>query len=74
MLFIFIPEFLIISVYLQTAFAAGTHRAEGQWLEDQQNMVKLCMFRLRALMPNIYKTHWQHMAPLQTFIKDKASV
>jgi hypothetical protein len=37
-------EFLKIYVNLQTAFAAETHLAEGQWLEEQVNVVKLWMF------------------------------
>jgi hypothetical protein len=32
-------------VSLQTAFAVETHLAEGQWLEEQVNMLKFCMFR-----------------------------
>jgi hypothetical protein len=44
-LFIFKREFLKISVDLRTALAAETHLAEGQWLEEQLNMVKLRMFR-----------------------------
>jgi hypothetical protein len=44
-------EFLKISVDLQTEFAAETHRAEGQWLEEQLSMVKLRMFRVGTRMP-----------------------
>jgi hypothetical protein len=42
------PEFLKIglSVDLQTASAAGTRRAEGQWLQLQPNAVKLQACRL----------------------------
>jgi hypothetical protein len=40
-LFIFKHEVLIISLNLKTAFTAQTHLAEGQWLEEQLNMVKL---------------------------------
>jgi hypothetical protein len=32
-------DLLKISVDLQTAFAAGTHLAEGQWLKEQLNVV-----------------------------------
>jgi hypothetical protein len=32
-----------ISVDLQTAFAPETRLAEGQWLEEQQKIVKLRM-------------------------------
>jgi hypothetical protein len=38
-------ELLKISVDLQTGFTAGTHLAEGQWLEERVNLVKLRMFR-----------------------------
>jgi hypothetical protein len=34
-------DLLKISVDLQTAFAEDTHLAEGQWLKEQLNMVKL---------------------------------
>jgi hypothetical protein len=34
-------DLLKISVDLQTAFAADTHLAEGQWLKEQLNVVKL---------------------------------
>jgi hypothetical protein len=37
---------LKISVDLQTAFAADTHLAEGQWLKEQLNVVKLHERRL----------------------------
>jgi hypothetical protein len=39
---------LNISIDLQTAFAADTHLAEGQWLKEQLNMVELRMFRVAA--------------------------
>jgi hypothetical protein len=41
-------DLLKISVDLQTAFAADTHLAEGQWLKEQLNVVKLCMFPVRT--------------------------
>jgi hypothetical protein len=34
-------DLLKISVDLQTALAADTHLAEGQWLKEQLNLVKL---------------------------------
>jgi hypothetical protein len=43
MLFIFKPEFLKISVVLQTAFAPETRLAEGQWLEEEYKMVNFRM-------------------------------
>jgi hypothetical protein len=33
-------DLLKISVDLQTIFEAETHRAEGQWLKEQLNVVK----------------------------------
>jgi hypothetical protein len=48
MLFTLKFELLQILVYLQTAFAAETHPAEGQRLEEQLNLVKLFMFRVRT--------------------------
>jgi hypothetical protein len=36
----FQPEFLKISVDLQPEFAEETHLAEGQWMEEQLNVVK----------------------------------
>jgi hypothetical protein len=39
-------DLLKISVYLQTAFAADTHFAEGQWLKKQLNVLKFLMFRV----------------------------
>jgi hypothetical protein len=41
---VFKPEFLKIPLDLQTALAAEAHRAEGQCLEEQPNMVKSRMF------------------------------
>jgi hypothetical protein len=35
--------FIKLSLYLQTAIAAETHLAEGQWLVEQLNMMKLGM-------------------------------
>jgi hypothetical protein len=44
-------ELLEISVDLQSALAADTHLAEGQWLKEQLNVVKLRMFRVGTRMP-----------------------
>jgi hypothetical protein len=72
-LFTFKNEFLKISIALQTALAAETHLAEGQWLEEQLNMVKLSMFREGTRMPTVSRREGQHLAPLKAFIKNKAS-
>jgi hypothetical protein len=37
-------DLLKISIDLQTAFAAGTHLAQGQWPKEQLNVVELSMF------------------------------
>jgi hypothetical protein len=39
-------DLLKVSVDLQIAFAADTHLAEGQWLKEQLNVIKLPMFRV----------------------------
>jgi hypothetical protein len=39
-------DFLKMSLSLQTAFAVEIHLADGQWLEEQVNMLKLRMFRV----------------------------
>jgi hypothetical protein len=49
-LFTFKHELLKIYLRLQTAFAAEIHLAEGQWLEEQLNTLKLRMFRVRTRM------------------------
>jgi hypothetical protein len=41
-------ELLKISVHLQTVFAAETQLAEGQWLQEQLNIIKLPMFRVET--------------------------
>jgi hypothetical protein len=41
---------------LQTAFAADTHLAEGQWLKEQLNVVKLRMFQVGTRMPTVSRT------------------
>lgn len=38
-------EFLKIRVSLRTAFAVKTHLAEGQWLDEQMNILKLGILR-----------------------------
>jgi hypothetical protein len=44
---------------LQTAFAADTHLAEGQWLKEQLNVVKLRMFRVGTRRPTVSRTEEQ---------------
>jgi hypothetical protein len=59
---------------LQTAFAAETHLAEGQWLKKQVNMVKLRMFRAGTRRPTVSRAEGQYLVPLKPFIKNKASI
>jgi hypothetical protein len=66
-------EFLKISVNFQTALAAETHLAEGKWLEEQLNVVKLRMFRVGTRMPTVSRRDGQNLTPLKIFIKNKAS-
>jgi hypothetical protein len=49
-------DLLKISLDLQTAFAADTHLAEGQWLKEQLNVAKLRMFRVGTRMPTVSRT------------------
>jgi hypothetical protein len=58
-----------ISVDIQTSFAADTHITKGQWLMEQLNVVKLCMFRVGTRMPTVSRTERQYLVPLKTFIK-----
>jgi hypothetical protein len=44
-MFTFKPEFLKKIFRLETEFAAEINLAEGQWLEEQLDMVKLLMLR-----------------------------
>jgi hypothetical protein len=62
-----------ISVHLQTAFAAETHLAEGQWLKEQLNVVKLRMFRVGTRMQTVSRAEGQCLVPLKIFIKNNAS-
>jgi hypothetical protein len=71
-LFTFKREFLKKSTDLQTVFAAETHQAKGQWLEEQLNMVKLSMFRVGTLRPTASRPEGQHLAKITAFIKRRA--
>jgi hypothetical protein len=42
---------------LQTKLAAETHLAEGQWLEEQQNVEKLRMFREGTRSPTVSRNN-----------------
>jgi hypothetical protein len=73
--FIFKPAFLKIglSVDLQTALTAGTRRAEGQWLQQQLNAVKLRVFRVGTGMQTVRCTVGQYVEPIKTSVEDAAS-
>jgi hypothetical protein len=72
MLLIFKAKFLKTSADLQTAFAAETHRTEGQWLEEQRNTVKFHMCRIGTRMQTASRRKSQYLAPMKRFIKKKA--
>jgi hypothetical protein len=65
-------DLLKISVDLRIAFAAETHLAEGHWLKEQLNKVKLRMFRVGIRMPTVFTTEGKYLVPLTTFIKNSA--
>jgi hypothetical protein len=62
-------DLLKISIDLQTALAADTHLAEGQWPKKQLNVVKLGMFRVGTRMPDVSWTEEQYLVPLKTLLK-----
>jgi hypothetical protein len=66
-------DLLKISIDLQTAFSADTHLAEGQWLKEQLNVVKLHMFRVGTRRPTVSRTEGQYLVPQKAFIKNSAS-
>jgi hypothetical protein len=66
-------ELLKIFIYLQTTFAADTHLAEGQWLKERLNVVKLRIFRVGTRMTTVSRTEGQYLMPQKTFIKNNAS-
>jgi hypothetical protein len=66
--------FLKIFTTLQTEFAAGTHLAAGQWLEEQLNVEKIRMFRVGTRKPTVSRAEGQNLEPLKTFIKNRASM
>jgi hypothetical protein len=49
-----------------------TRTDKGQWLEEKGKMLKLQMFGIRARMSTISMRE-EHLVPLNTFIKNKAS-
>jgi hypothetical protein len=55
-LFIFKAQFLKIFVNLLTALAAETRLADGQWLEEQLNRIKLGMLPAGTRMPGASRT------------------
>jgi hypothetical protein len=66
-------DLLQVFVDLQTAFAENTHLAEGQWLKEQLNVLKLRTFRVGTRMPTVSRIEGQCLVPLKTFIKTIAS-
>jgi hypothetical protein len=64
---------LKIFVDVRTAYVSDTHLAEGQWLKEQLNVVKLRMFRVGTRMPTVSRAVGQYLVPLKAFIKNSAS-
>jgi hypothetical protein len=54
--------------------AADTHLAEGQWLKEQLNVVKLRMFRVGTQMPTVSRTEGQFLVPQKALIRNSASM
>jgi hypothetical protein len=67
-------DLLKISIDLRTALAADTHLAEGQWLTEQLNVVKLRMFRVGTRRPTVSRTEGEYLVPQKAFIKNNASM
>jgi hypothetical protein len=67
-LFKFKHDLLKISVDLQTAFAADTHLAEGQWLKEQLNVVELRMLRVGTRMPTVSRREGKCLVPQKILI------
>jgi hypothetical protein len=65
MFFICKSDFLKTSVDLQAAFAKETHLSEGQWLDEQVNMVKLRTFLVGTRMLTVSRREEQYSAPLK---------
>jgi hypothetical protein len=65
-------ELLKIFLCLQTTFAFETRLAEGQWLEEQVNMLKLRIFREGKRRPAVSRAEGQHLMPLKTPILRRA--
>jgi hypothetical protein len=65
---------LKISINSQTVFEATIHLAVGQWAEKQLNVEKIRMFREGTRKPTASRTEGQNLAPLKTFIKNRASM
>jgi hypothetical protein len=54
-----------ISLDLHTAFAADTHLAEEQWLKEQLNVVKLCIFRVGTRLPTVFNQNRRRVQTMQ---------
>jgi hypothetical protein len=50
-------EFVKICVSIHTAFTVETHLAEGQWLEEQVNILKLTNVPSRNLKADYFECH-----------------
>jgi hypothetical protein len=67
-LFTPIHDLLKISIDLQIALAADTHLAEGQWLKEQLNVLKLRMFRVGTRRPTVSRAEGQYSIQFNTYL------
>jgi hypothetical protein len=62
-------KFLKVCIDLQSTLPAEAHLPEGQRLEEQLNMEKLCMFREETLIWTICRAQGQHLARYKHLLK-----
>jgi hypothetical protein len=61
-----------VPVHLQTALTVKTPLPNGQWLEEQVNMLKSQMFRTGTRRPTVSRTGGRYLLSLKIFIENKA--
>jgi hypothetical protein len=67
-------DLLKTSIDLQTALAADTHLAEGQWLKERLNVAKLRMFRVGTRRQTVSRTEGQFIVPQKALIRNNNSI
>jgi hypothetical protein len=71
MLFTFKREFIKLSADLQTALAAGSRAAEGQWLEEKLEIVELRIFQAGTLLATVSRTEGKYLPPYEDLLQIK---